>query len=153
MAILIVVRGASTAAAADEHGGNKTAPPPPFLFSPFLIPPPFLLLLSGRGTGQYADREALEGLNLPVMVVEGGHRKENGSSVAANGTPREPIGAEPSKRQEKYYKSAQSGESVTKCEHKAFMLSEGLLQCQLSSWGTYSGVILLTCQTGLNKFC
>ena len=51
------------------------------------------------------------------------------------------------RRQEKYYKSTQSGESVKKCEPQAFILSKGLPPMPAKL------VTLLTCPIGLNKFC
>ena len=72
------------------------------------------------------DGEALEDLNLPVVVAEGGHGKEGDSPVASGDMPGElGGGAEPSKKA-RDKKSTQSVESVTKCEPKAFILSEGL---------------------------
>ena len=72
------------------------------------------------------DGEALEDLNLPVVVAEGGHGKEGDSSVASGDTPGELRGGAELSKKARDKKSTQSGESVMKCEPKAFILSEGL---------------------------
>ena len=91
------------------------------------------------------DGEALEDLNLPVVVAEGGHGKEGDSSVASGDTPGELRGGAELSKKARDKKSTQSGESVMKCEPKAFILSEGLPPVPAKLVGRILRGTLLTC--------